>query len=81
MSDDPKVFADIAHLPEDERIDTIGRCVMLGKTTAFIVDNNKKADRYIKKLQAKFPSVVIQARGKLKGAIVVRVGPQSANKN
>lgn len=53
-------FADLADLPEDQRIRIIGELVVKnGKCVAFIVEDRHKAKRYIKKLTAMFPGVVI----------------------
>ncbi len=78
------VFADIADFDEDTRIDMIGKTVMSGPKSsadkpvmaAFVVENDAKADRYIKKLQKKFPGIRVIDRfaGPVSEAITVRVG-------
>lgn len=77
-------FGDLYNLTENERIDLIGRTVMEGPKTsgdkpkmiAFVVDNHKKADRYIKKLNEKFPGIRIIDRfdGLVHNTVTVRVG-------
>jgi len=51
-------FSDFSKLPEDDRIDIIGKAVMsMGLTTAFVVDDDAKADRYMQKLKDRFPGI------------------------
>ena len=69
------VFADLHSLTEDQRIDLVGRCVMMGQTTGFLVEDDEKADRYIKKLTERFPGVQIGARGKVGTSVAVKVLP------
>lgn len=75
-------YADLGDMEEDRRIAIIGDAVMrLGKTAAFIMDADAgKADRYIAKLKAKFPSIVVLARfnGPVPGTVSVKVGPPVA---
>lgn len=72
-------FADIADVDEDKRIDIIGRTVMESqRTVAFVTDSDPgKADRYIKKLQERFPGIVVVERfdGPVANAVTVKVGP------
>lgn len=71
-------YADLGPLSEGKRIETIGDAAMrLRKTVGFIVDDSEKADRYIAKLKAKFPGIVILGRfdGPGKGVVTVKVGP------
>lgn len=77
-------FGDLYNINENERIDLIGRTVMAGPKTsgdkprmvAFVVDNHKKADRYIRKLEKKFPGIRIIDRfdGPVHNTVTVRVG-------
>lgn len=48
------VYADLADLPEDDRIERIGRAAERGQRVAFIVEDDLKANRYIKKLIERF---------------------------
>jgi hypothetical protein len=71
-------FADIADLPEDRRIELIGhRAVDHNETVGFIVEDNKKADRYIDKLKAKHPNIrlIYRGPGPVPDTILVKVGP------
>ena len=80
------VLADLKRLPENERIDVIGRTVMPEVPSSaispvivsFIVESDAKANRYIGKLQRAFPGIrVFERRGGFAaGTIMVRVsGP------
>ena len=72
-------FADIADHDEDKRIEIIGHRVMAHfEQVAFITDDDEgKADRYIAKLQERFPGIRVIERGKgpVKGTVYVKVGP------
>lgn len=76
----PEGYADLADLPEDERIRLIGETVTTqGKTVGVCVDSTPgKAARYKCKLMQRFPSVVIldTTDGPIKGVITIRVGPR-----
>lgn len=76
----PEGFADLADLPEDERIAMIGHYVTAhGKTVAVCVDDvQAKVDRYVRKLREGFPGLVILdiTKGPVAGARTIRVGPQ-----
>lgn len=77
-------YADLGHLKEDDRIKAIGEAAMRGKTVGFVTDADPgKADRYIAKIKAAFPHVVVIARfaGPVRGAITVKVGPSRHGKN
>jgi hypothetical protein len=79
-----KYYADLADLGEDDRITAIGNSVMKAPAssgdkplmTAFIVEDHAKADRYIEKLQGRFPGIRIIDRfdGPVKDVVTVRVG-------
>lgn len=70
------IYADLADLPEEERITVMGQEAEAGKTIAFIVENNEKADRYIRKLLMDFNVRVIgRGPGPIKGLVYVKVGP------
>jgi len=72
-------YADLGDFEEDKRIDIIGDAAMrLKQTVAFITDADPgKADRYIAKLKARFPGIVVLGRsnGPVKGSVTVKVGP------
>ncbi len=72
-------FADLADMPEDDRIAIIARVAAAGKIVGFIVDDDTKADRYIQKLAA-FPVRIIDRAPSalVKGTVLVRVGPKES---
>ncbi len=50
-------YIDLHKLSEDERIEMIGhRVIEHNQTIGFIVEDDKKADRYIRKLEKRFPN-------------------------
>jgi hypothetical protein len=57
-----KAFADLADLPEDDRIRVIGETAERGERVGFFVDDDAKADRYIKKLLKWYPRVEVVER-------------------
>lgn len=77
-------YRDLADLKENDRIQIIGDLVMKPGasntekpvTVAFVVENDEKADRYIKKLEKKFPGirVVERLQGPVYGTISIVVG-------
>jgi hypothetical protein len=78
-------YADIADLDEDKRIEIIGNAVLNAPSSsadkpvmaAFVVEDDAKVDRYIKKLEKRFPGirVIDRLQGPVKGMMVtVRVG-------
>lgn len=71
-----KAYADLADLPEDDRIAIIAAAAAEGNVVGFMVEDNAKADRYIEKLKA-YPLVRFIDRGPgLVGTVLVRVGPR-----
>ncbi len=58
-----KGYADLFHLHEDARIEIIGKRAASGERVGVVVEDNAKADRYIKKLTKLFPSVEVVDRG------------------
>lgn len=78
-----KAFLDTHRLSENDRIEMIGKSVMNAPASSadkppmngFVVEDDAKADRYIKKLQKRFPGIrVIDRNPFLNGLILVRVG-------
>lgn len=64
----PQGFADLADRDEDSRIKVIGDLAMTGKVVAFVVDVKgedgfENADRYVKKLMAKYPKLHLHFKG------------------
>lgn len=73
-----EAFADLADLPEDDRIRAIARTAEHGHVVGFVVEDDAKADRYILKLAA-FPVRIIgRGPGPVKNSILVRVGPKES---
>lgn len=71
-----KAFADLADLPEDARIEIIGKAASDGAVVGFVVDDDNKADRYIRKLSEQFHVRVIdRSEGPVKHTVLVRIGP------
>lgn len=71
-------YADLADLPEDDRIAIIGRTAALGKVVGvFVDDDGEKADRYIKKVLAAGHRVRLIDRrpGFVKDTVMLRFGP------
>lgn len=69
-------YLDLYSLSEDERIGMIGhRAIDHRETVAFIVENDFKADRYIRKLKANFPTIEVVERFPIESCIGVKVGP------
>jgi hypothetical protein len=71
-------FADLGGMEEDKRIDTIGHAVRQTKgVVGFITDEEPgKPERYIAKLKAKFPEIVVisQSKGPTKKSVLIKVG-------
>lgn len=64
-----KGYADLAGLPEDDRIRIIGEYAMAGNQVAVPVDEEgsdgyEKADRYVSKLLTRFPLLEFVSKGK-----------------
>lgn len=73
------IYKDLGDEAEDERIRQIGECAMREKkTVGFVTDAEQgKADRYIGKLQERFPGIRIISRGAgpVAETVFVTVGP------
>ncbi|MDP2319590.1 MAG: hypothetical protein Q8O42_09670 [Acidobacteriota bacterium] len=69
-----KAYADLAGMPEDDRIKVIAETAASGEVVGFVVEYEAKADRYIRKLE-KYPLVKVTHRGPgpVTGTILVRV--------
>lgn len=70
-----KGYADLFHLHEDARIEIIGKRAATGERVGFVVEDNVKADRYVKKLSRLFPDVEVVKRsdGPVKDTVFVIV--------
>lgn len=77
-----RFFADLFKLPEDQRIDLIGNFVTESNESIwFLTDSGPgdegKADRYIKKIRAKFPELIIAPieTGPVENTVAIRIYP------
>jgi hypothetical protein len=69
-------FADLADLPEDHRIRIIGQLAEAGTIAMFIVEDDEKADRYLRKMREWFKiRVVSRGLGPVPHTVRVTVGP------
>lgn len=69
-------YADLADYPEDTRIEAIGKAASAGNLVAFVVDDDEKADRYIKLLLERFKvRVADRGAGPVANTVMVRIGP------
>lgn len=61
----PPRYADLADLPEDDRIELIAQAVREGQVVGFFVDAKpkRKAERYLRKLRAKVPALLVDHQG------------------
>ena len=76
-----KAFADLADLPEDDRIAIIGKTAESGQRVAFVVEDHAKADRYIAKLTKRFRvSVAKRLDGPVKDTVSIIVTRRSEAK-
>jgi hypothetical protein len=73
-----KAFADLAGLPEDDRIRIIAEAVEAGQVVGFFVDDDAKADRYIRKLGTRVRVIERKANVLVKGTVFVKVGPRES---
>jgi hypothetical protein len=69
-----KGFADLADLPEDERIAIIAETAQT-QIVGFFVDDDAKADRYIRKLGTRVRVIERRPNFLVKGTVFVKVGP------
>ncbi len=77
----PSGFADLADLPEDERIAAIARYVLDHWRIAGVCvdDEPGKPERYAKKLADLGCRIIEQVKGPVPGVITLRVGPTNVN--
>lgn len=74
-----KAFADLADLPEDERIRLIVETVKRGNTVAVAIDDEpEKIARYVRKLQAAGVRVIDTVGGIVPSTKTIRVAPQES---
>lgn len=70
-------FADLADLPEDERIRIIAETAQT-QVVGFFVDDDAKADRYIRKLGTRVRVIERKPNVLVKGTVFVKVGPKES---
>lgn len=68
-------YADLADLPEDQRIQVIGEAAEQGLLVGFVVETKWKADRYIRKLARYNIRILDTSPGPIPKSVLVRVGP------
>ena len=76
----PKGYADLADLPEDERIQIIGFHTMKGNIVAIAIDDDdEKVARYIEKITTRFPKLrhIDTLPGLVPDTVMVRIGPKA----
>lgn len=72
-----KGFADLADLPEDDRIAIIAKTAQT-QIIGFFVDDDAKADRYIRKLGDRVRVIERRSDVLVKGTVFVKVGPKES---
>jgi hypothetical protein len=76
-------YVDLHAMSEDDRIDLIGRMVLEKSATigCFVDLDGVKGDRYISKVKARFPSIVLKGRcaGPTPGVETLKFGPPVHN--
>lgn len=70
-------FIDLYTLSEADRIDLIGNAAVNGAVVGFVVEDDEKADRYVKQLRERFQVHVIdRGPGPVANTVLVKVGPR-----
>lgn len=68
----PRGYADLHKLPEDERIVIIGKAAARGETVGVFIDNDEaKITRYVRKIEACFPTVKLLKRAPAEGGVAL----------
>lgn len=68
------IFEDLHALPENERIVKMGNHAMAGEKVGFVVEDDAKADRYIRTMITLFPKLkAVKGRGPFKKSVLVTV--------
>lgn len=74
-----KGFADLADLPEDERIRLAAATAAHGHVVGLVTDDEPgKPERYIRKLEAHGVRVIDRGPGPVKHTVLIRVGPKES---
>lgn len=77
-----KGYSDLADLPENQRIEIIGKAAEAGNLCGIALeDDDEKIRRYIEKLTTRFPKVrhISTAPGIVPGTVLVSIGPLADN--
>ncbi len=72
-----KAFADLADLPEDDQIRIIAETAQ-SQVVGFFVDDDVKADRYIRKLGDRVRVIERRSNVLVKGTVFIKVGPKES---
>lgn len=73
-----KAYADLADLPENDRITVLGECAEAGNTVGAVVEDEVKAARYERKLLKRFKVRIIdRGPGPVPGTVLIRIGPRA----
>lgn len=68
------IFEDLHAMPENDRIVRIGNAAMRGEKNAFVVEDDAKADRYIRTLLTLFPELKAEKKpGPIRHSVLVAV--------
>lgn len=73
-----KGYADLADLPEDQRIALIARAAAAGNIVGVFVDDDAAADRYIAKLTKYGVRIIDRKPGVVANTVMFRVGPKES---
>lgn len=74
-----KAFANLADLPEDERIRIAAETAACGHVVGVAVDDEpEKVARYVRKLRAQGVRVLDQTPGPVNGCVLIRIGPKES---
>ncbi len=74
-----KAYADLADLPEDERIRLAAETALCGHIVGVVTDDELgKPERYIRKLEAHGVRIIDRSAGPVKHTVLIRVGPKES---
>ncbi len=74
-----KAYADLADLPEDERIRLAAETAKHGHVVGVVTDDEPgKPERYVRKLEAHGVRVIDSGPGPVKNTVLIRVGPKES---
>ena len=74
-----KAFADLADLPEDERIRLAAEAAARGNVVGVVTDDEPgKPERYIRKFEARGVRIIDRGLGPVKNTVLIRIGPKES---